>query len=147
MNSLKKKPIYRSLRSIEKIIEVRTRHFKIKLRFPNFSEIKIENDELKDKNTEIPELRRKFAETEAERAELKGKVTELPKQGVEESKRRDAENAKLKTKIKDSPNFNLVADHIPMATHHEKPLVDTSLPEKLIPEGYQRYCIVKPIQK
>ena len=29
-----------------------------------FSEIKIENDELKDKNTEIPELRRKFAEIE-----------------------------------------------------------------------------------
>ncbi|GBC34392.2 hypothetical protein GLOIN_2v1787703 [Rhizophagus irregularis DAOM 181602=DAOM 197198] len=67
----------------------------------------IENDELKDKNTEIPELRRKFAETEAERAELKGKVTELPKQGVEESKRRDAENAKLKTKIKELESENV----------------------------------------
>ncbi|PKC60617.1 hypothetical protein RhiirA1_425721, partial [Rhizophagus irregularis] len=43
------------------------------------------NDELKDKNTEIPELRRKIAE--------------LLKQGVEENKRRDAENAELKVRI------------------------------------------------
>ncbi|RIA89383.1 hypothetical protein C1645_851054 [Glomus cerebriforme] len=35
-------------------------------------------------------------------------------------------------------NFNLVADHILMVMHHEKLLVDTSLSEKLIPEGYQR---------
>ena len=39
-----------------------------------FSEIKIENDELKDKNTEISELRRKFAEIEAESAELKARI-------------------------------------------------------------------------
>ncbi|CAB4404653.1 unnamed protein product [Rhizophagus irregularis] len=64
-----------------------------------FSEIKIENDELKDKNTEIPELRRNFAEIEAERAELKARITKLLKQGVEENKRRDAENAELKARI------------------------------------------------
>ena len=57
-----------------------------------FAEVKVENDDLKDKNTEIPELRRKFAEIEAERAELL-------KQGVEENKRRDAENAELKARI------------------------------------------------
>jgi hypothetical protein len=33
-----------------------------------------------------------------------------------------------------SSNFNLVADQVPMVMHHEKPLVDTSLPKKLIPE-------------
>jgi len=66
-----------------------------------FAEIKVENDELKDKNTEIPELRRKFAEIETERTELKAKIAELLKQGVEENKRRDAENAKLKIRIKE----------------------------------------------
>src|SRR2546423_9870841 len=139
-----------------------------------FSEIKIENDELKDKNTEIPELRRKFAEIDAERAELKARIAELLKQGVEENKRRDAENAKLKTRIEElesenvefrdritkveqrqmlndpkgnnsssnsSSNFNLVADQVLMVTHHEKPLVDTSLPEKPIPEGLSEVTI------
>ena len=47
-----------------------------------FAEIKVENDELKDKNTEIPELRRKFAEIETERTELKTKIAELLKQGM-----------------------------------------------------------------
>ncbi|UZO10697.1 uncharacterized protein OCT59_002276 [Rhizophagus irregularis] len=42
------------------------------------------------------------------------------------------------------PNFNLVADQLSMATHHEKPLVDkkmdTSLPEELIPEPWNSPC-------
>ena len=79
---------------------------------------------------------------------------------MEENKRCDAENAKLKTRIEElesenvefrdritkveqrqmlndpkgnnsssnsSSNFNLVADQVSMVTHHEKPLVDTSL--------------------
>ena len=66
-----------------------------------FAEIKVENDELKDKNTEIPELRRKFAEIETERTELKTKIAELLKQGMEENKRRDAENAELKIRIEE----------------------------------------------
>ncbi|CAB4392914.1 unnamed protein product [Rhizophagus irregularis] len=33
-----------------------------------------------------------------------------------------------------SSNFNLVADQVPTVTHHEKSLVDTSLPEE-VPEG------------
>ena len=65
------------------------------------AEVKVENDDLKDKNTEIPELRRKFAEIEAERAELKARIAELLKQGVEENKRRDAENAELKARIEE----------------------------------------------
>src|SRR6266498_3460659 len=64
-----------------------------------FAEIKVENDELKDKNTEIPELRRKFAEIETERTELKAKIAELLKQGVEENKRCDVENTELKIRI------------------------------------------------
>jgi hypothetical protein len=63
-----------------------------------FAEIKVENDELKDKNTEIPELRRKFAEIEAERAELKARIAELLKQAVEENKMRDARVKKLEQK-------------------------------------------------
>src|SRR6266498_5342874 len=66
-----------------------------------FAEIKVENDELKDKNTEIPELRRKFAELEAEKAELKARIAGLLKQAVEESKRRDVENAELKARIEE----------------------------------------------
>ena len=66
-----------------------------------FAEIKVENDELKDKNTEIPELRRKFAKIETERTELKAKIAKLLKQSVEENKRRDAENAELKIRIKE----------------------------------------------
>ncbi|CAB4399463.1 unnamed protein product [Rhizophagus irregularis] len=66
-----------------------------------FAEIKVENNKLKDKNTEIPEIRRKFAEIETERTELKAKIAELLKQtqSVEENKRRDTENAKLKIRI------------------------------------------------
>src|SRR5947207_991972 len=66
-----------------------------------FAEIKVENDELKDKNTEIPELRRKFAELEAEKAELKARIAGLLNQAVEESKRRDVENAELKARIEE----------------------------------------------
>src|SRR6266496_974353 len=66
-----------------------------------FAEIKVENDELKDKNTEIPELRRKFAELEAEKAELKARIAGLLKQAVEKSKRRDVENTELKARIEE----------------------------------------------
>ena len=64
-----------------------------------FAEIKVENDELKDKNTEIPELRRKFAELEAEKAELKARIARLLNQAVEESKRRDAKVKKLEARL------------------------------------------------
>src|SRR6266496_2343350 len=40
-----------------------------------FAEIKVENDELKDKNTEIPELRRKFADVEI--TEIKAEIVKL----------------------------------------------------------------------
>ncbi|KAF0443719.1 hypothetical protein F8M41_003528 [Gigaspora margarita] len=64
-----------------------------------FAEIMVENGELKDKNAEIPDLRRKFTELEAEKAELKDRIAELLRQAVEESKRRDAENIELKSRV------------------------------------------------
>src|SRR5688572_28910001 len=61
-----------------------------------FAEIKVENDELKDKNAEIPDLKKKFSEIESEKVELKARIAELLRQAVKESKKRDAENAELK---------------------------------------------------
>ncbi|PKY57379.1 hypothetical protein RhiirA4_549631 [Rhizophagus irregularis] len=65
------------------------------------AEIKVKNDELKDKNVEISDLIRKFAEIEAEKSELKARIAGLLKQAVEESKRRDVENAELKARIEE----------------------------------------------
>ncbi|PKY31845.1 hypothetical protein RhiirB3_490197 [Rhizophagus irregularis] len=60
-----------------------------------------ENTELKDKNAEIPDLKRKFADIESEKVELKARIAELLRQAVEESKRRDVENAELKARIEE----------------------------------------------
>ncbi|GBB87907.1 hypothetical protein RclHR1_01440022 [Rhizophagus clarus] len=113
-----------------------------------------ENGELKVVNAEIPDLRRKISEFDAERAELKRRIAEALKMTEEERTRRDAEDAKLKARIEElefefrdritkveqkqtlndnspnsSSNFNSVADQVSTVMHHEKPLVDTSLPE------------------
>ncbi|PKK69251.1 hypothetical protein RhiirC2_866850 [Rhizophagus irregularis] len=64
------------------------------------AEIRVKNDELKD-NAEVPNLRRKLAEFESEKVELKAKINELLRQAVEESKRRDVENAELKARIEE----------------------------------------------
>ncbi|GET03338.1 hypothetical protein GLOIN_2v1495260 [Rhizophagus clarus] len=114
-----------------------------------------ENGELKAINAEIPDLKRKISKFDAERGELKRRIVEALSMTEEKRTRRDAENAKLKARIEElefefrdritkvkqkqtlndnssnnsSSNFNLVADQVPTATHHEKPLVDTSLLE------------------
>ncbi|CAG8814394.1 14518_t:CDS:2, partial [Cetraspora pellucida] len=59
-----------------------------------FAEIKVENDELKDKNAEIIAFSDKIAELETERTELKARIVKLLRQTVEESKWCDAENAR-----------------------------------------------------
>ncbi|RGB23174.1 hypothetical protein C1646_774901 [Rhizophagus diaphanus] len=66
-----------------------------------FAEIKVENDELKDKNIEIPELRRKFTEIETERTELKAKIAELLNRADSSAKnvRRDVEITEIKAEI------------------------------------------------
>ncbi|KAF0410770.1 hypothetical protein F8M41_008268 [Gigaspora margarita] len=122
------------------------------------AELRKENTEIPDlrrKLAEIPDLRRKISEFDAERAELKRRIAEALKMTEEERTRRGVENAKLKARIEElesefrdritkveqkqtlndnssnnnSSNFNLVADQVPTVTHHERPLVDTSLPE------------------
>ncbi|PKK71734.1 hypothetical protein RhiirC2_848940 [Rhizophagus irregularis] len=62
-----------------------------------FAEIKVKNDELKDKNAEIPDLRGKFAKLEAEKTELKARVAELLKQGVEEMPRMPGSRPELRS--------------------------------------------------
>jgi predicted RNase H-like nuclease (RuvC/YqgF family) len=79
---------------LAEIAELRKENAKI-------SELKKENAELKDKNAEIPDLKRKFAEIESEKVELKARIAELLRQAVEESKRRDVENAELKARIEE----------------------------------------------
>ena len=64
-------------------------------------ELKGENAELKNKNAEIPDLKRKFAEIESEKVELKARIAKLLRQAVEESKRRDVENAEFKARIEE----------------------------------------------
>jgi DNA repair exonuclease SbcCD ATPase subunit len=65
------------------------------------AKIRKENAELKDKNAEIPDLKRKFAEIKSKKVELKARIAELLRQAVEESKRRDVENAKLRARIEE----------------------------------------------
>src|SRR5436305_12318632 len=68
------------------------------------AELRKENtkiSELKKENAEIPDLKRKFAEIESEKFELKARIAELLRQAVEESKRRDVENAELKARIEE----------------------------------------------
>ncbi|CAB4433245.1 unnamed protein product [Rhizophagus irregularis] len=57
--------------------------------------------ELRKANAEIPDLKRKLAEFESEKVELKARLTEALRQAMEESKKRDAENAELKTRIEE----------------------------------------------
>ncbi len=101
------------------------------------------------------DLRIKLSVSNVKIAELKCKNIEFLKANEKYNERCDAENAKLKAKIKklkskfrdrtikveqkqtlndnssnlSSSNFNLVTDQISMIMHHEKLLVDTSLPK------------------
>ncbi|RGB23665.1 hypothetical protein C1646_774181 [Rhizophagus diaphanus] len=81
------------------------RHFAIKLlteicelRKKN-AKIKIKNDKFKNKNTEISDLKRKLAEFESKKVEPKIRIAKLLRQAVEESRKRDTENAELKARI------------------------------------------------
>src|SRR6266496_1723829 len=119
------------------------------------TELEAENTELRKENTEIPYLRNKLSVSDAEIAELKCRNAEVLRANGEYNEMRDAEKAKLRARIEElefefrdritkveqkqtlndnssnfsSSNFNLVADQVSTVTHHEKPLVDTSLPE------------------
>ncbi|POG81183.1 hypothetical protein GLOIN_2v1511339 [Rhizophagus irregularis DAOM 181602=DAOM 197198] len=47
----------------------------------------------------MPDLKRKLAKFKSEKVELKAGLAEALRQAMEESKKRDAENAELKTRI------------------------------------------------
>src|SRR5437763_7604109 len=82
----------------------------------------------------------------AENVKLRATIEELRKNNTKENTELKDRITKVEQKQtlndnssnNNSSNFNLVADQLPMVTHHEKPLVDkemdTSLPEELIPE-------------
>ncbi|CAB4419626.1 unnamed protein product [Rhizophagus irregularis] len=123
------------------------------------AELKKENAELRKENTDFrmkfanfeaerAELKRKIAETlrmteeertrrDAENVKLRATIEELRKNNTKES----AELRDRITKVEQNqslndnssnnslPSFNSVADQVPTVTHHEKLLVDTSLPE------------------
>ncbi|POG83186.1 hypothetical protein GLOIN_2v1761214 [Rhizophagus irregularis DAOM 181602=DAOM 197198] len=80
--------------------------------------------ELEAENAEMPDLRRKISEFDAEKTELKHRIAEALKMTEEERTRRDAENAKHKARIEE-----LESESGANGNDHEKPLVDTSLPE------------------
>ncbi|PKY34672.1 hypothetical protein RhiirB3_454621 [Rhizophagus irregularis] len=69
---------YRDKRKPRKIMGIKVQSEIGELR-KKFAEIKVKNNEFKDKNTKIPELKRKFAEIESERTKLKAKIAELLK--------------------------------------------------------------------
>ncbi|GBC35923.1 hypothetical protein GLOIN_2v1652170 [Rhizophagus irregularis DAOM 181602=DAOM 197198] len=123
------------------------------------TELRKENAELRKENTDFrmkfanfeaerAELKRKIAETlrmtekertrrDAENVKLRATIEELRKNNTKES----AELRDRITKVEQNqslndnssnnslPSFNSVADQVPTVTHHEKPLVDTSLPK------------------
>ncbi|PKB97605.1 hypothetical protein RhiirA5_432808 [Rhizophagus irregularis] len=100
------------------------------------TELEAENAELRKENTEISGLRIKLSVSDAEIAELKRRNAEFLRANKEYNKRRDAENAKLRARIKemesDSPSFNLVAvsEVITVPTNSAKHLNSKSLEEK-----------------
>ena len=68
------------------------------------AELRKENtkiSELKKENAEISDFKRKFVKIEFEKVKLKAKIVNLLRQAVEENKRCDVENAKLKARIKE----------------------------------------------
>ncbi|CAH1760623.1 3529_t:CDS:2 [Entrophospora sp. SA101] len=65
------------------------------------TELEAENPELREENTEISNLRIKLSVSDAEIAELKHRNAEVLRVNGEYNERRDAENAKLKARIKE----------------------------------------------
>ncbi|CAG8546972.1 7856_t:CDS:1 [Cetraspora pellucida] len=110
-----------------------------------FTEIESEKVELKARIVEL--LRQAVEESkwrDAENAKLKNRIEELESENVEfrdrimkvEQRQMQNDQKGINSSNNSSSNFNSVADQVSKAnTHHGKLLVDTSLPEKLIPEG------------
>jgi hypothetical protein len=93
--------------------------------------------ELKRRNAEVLRANGEYNEMrDAEKAKLKARIEELESEfrdritKVEQKQTlQSALTANDNSSNNSSPSFNSVADQVPTVTHHEKPLVDTSLPE------------------
>ena len=99
--------------------------------------------ELKHRNAKVLRANGKYNEMrDAEKAKLKARIKELESEFrdriMKVKQKQTLQNTLIANELRDashnssnnsSPNFNSIADQVPMVTHHEKPLVDTSLPE------------------
>src|SRR6266496_1075920 len=93
--------------------------------------------ELKRRNAEVLRANGEYNEMrDAEKAKLKARIEELESEfrdritKVEQKQTlQSALTANDNSSNFSSSNFNLVADQMSMVTHHEKPLMDTLLPE------------------
>ncbi|GBB85757.1 hypothetical protein RclHR1_01220053 [Rhizophagus clarus] len=142
----------------QRITELEAENIEIaELRKEN-AELRKENTDFRMKfanfEAERAELKRRIAETlriteeertrrDAENVKLRATIEELRKNNTKESAELRDRITKVEqkqtlndnvTKVTNSSNnsssnFNLLADQVPTVMHHEKPLVDTSLPE------------------
>ncbi|CAB4381119.1 unnamed protein product [Rhizophagus irregularis] len=135
----------------QRITELETENAEIPDLRRKISEFDAERVDLRRKlsvsDAEIAELKRRNAEVlrangeynemrDAEKAKLKARIEELESEfrdritKVEQKQTlNEPRGASHNSSNFSSSNFNLVADQVPTVTHHEKPLVDTSLPE------------------
>ncbi|RGB22607.1 hypothetical protein C1646_775817 [Rhizophagus diaphanus] len=142
---------------LTEIAELRKKFSEIKIENDELKDKNTEIPELRSSLrlglTERAELKARIAELlkqgleenqrrDAENTKLKARIEELESENEFRDRITKVEQRQMLNNPKgnnssnnNSSNFNLVADQVPMVTHHEKPLVDTSLPEKLIPEG------------
>src|ERR1041384_7343133 len=114
--------------------EIRDLRFKLSVSDAEIAELKRRNAEALRSNAEYNERR------DAENTKLRARIEELESENVEfrdrltkvEQRQMLNDPKGNNSSSNSSSNFNLVADQVPW--HHEKPLVDTSLPRKPIPE-------------
>src|SRR5436305_12866317 len=110
--------------------EIRDLRFKLSMSDAEIAELKHRNAETLRSNAEYNERR------DAENAKLRARIEEMESEfgdritKVEQKQTlNEPRGASHNSSNNNSSNFNLVADQVPTVTHHEKPLVDTSLPE------------------
>src|ERR1044072_2032223 len=80
------------------------------------AELRKVNAELKDKNAEIPDLKRKFAEIESENAELKARIIELEKNKTVTTKL-ESENAEFRDRITKVEQRQMQNDNVTKVTN------------------------------
>ena len=108
-----------------KFAEIEAERAELKARIAKL--LKQGTEENKRRDAENTNLKARIEELESENVEFRDRITKVEqRQMLNDPKGNNSSS-------NSSSNFNLVADQVPW--HHEKPLVDTSLPRKPIPEG------------